>query len=94
MVPYKKDGHEYILIANSSFGVVKLHADNLGQYKPIDSPTIVDVAGAPYDKITALTNVRHLTPFDAGNAVVLTSAGGGGFAPPTGPMSIRTIALP
>jgi len=31
MVPYKKDGHEFILIANSSFGVVKLHADNLGQ---------------------------------------------------------------
>jgi hypothetical protein len=95
MVPYKKDGHEYILIANSSFGVVKLHADNLGQYKPIDSPTVVpDKAGAPYDKITALTNVRHLTPMDAGNVVVLTSAGGGGFAPPVGPMSIRTVALP
>jgi len=94
MVPYKKDGHEYILIANSSFGVVKLHADNLGQYKPIDSPTVVDVAGAPYDKIGSLTNVRHLTPFDGANAVILTSAGGGGFAPPTGPMSIRTIALP
>ena len=95
MVPYKKDGHEYILIANSSFGVVKLHADNLGQYKPIDSPTVVpDKAGAPYDKVTALTNVRHLTPLDSGTAVILTSAGGGGFAPPTGPMSIRTIALP
>ena len=94
MVPYKKDGHEYILIANSSFGVVKLHADNLGQYKPIDSPTVVDVAGAPYDKIGSLTNVRHLTPFDSANAVILTSAGGGGFGPPTGPMSIRTIALP
>ena len=94
MVPYKKDGHEYILIANSSFGVVKLHADNMGQYKPIDSPTVVDQAGAPYDKIGSLTNVRHLTPFDGANAVILTSAGGGGFAPPTGPMSIRTIALP
>src|SRR4029077_17194008 len=29
MVPYSKDGHEFILIANSSFGVVKLHADSL-----------------------------------------------------------------
>ena len=94
MVPYKKDGHEYILIANSSFGVVKLHADNLGQYKPIDSPTVVDVAGAPYDKIAALTNVRHLTQFDAGSALILTAAGGGGFGPPTGPMSLHTIALP
>ena len=94
MVPYKKDGHEFILIANSSFGVVKLHADNLGQYKPIDSPTVVDVAGAPYDKITALTNVRHLTQFDASNALVLTSAGGGGFGPATGPFNLQTIALP
>jgi len=94
MVPYKKDGHEFILIANSSFGVVKLHADNLGQYKPIDSPTVVDVAGAPYDKITALTNVRHLTQVDAANALVLTSAGGGGFGPATGPFNLQTIALP
>jgi len=94
MVPYKKDGHEFILIANSSFGVVKLHADNLGQYKPIDSPTVVDVAGAPYDKITAVTNVRHLAQFDATRAVVLTSAGGGGFGPATGPFNLQTIALP
>jgi hypothetical protein len=94
MVPYKKDGHEFILIANSSFGVVKLHADNLGQYKPIDSPTVVDVAGAPYDKITALTGVRHLAQFDAGSALILTAAGGGGFGPAVGPMSLRTIALP
>jgi len=94
MVPYKKDGHEFILIANSSFGVVKLHADNLGQYKPIDSPTVVDVAGAPYDKIAALNNVRHLAQVDAGNALILTAAGGGGFGPAVGPMSLRTIALP
>jgi hypothetical protein len=94
MVPYKKDGHEFILIANSSFGVVKLHADNLGQYKPIDSPTVVDVAGAPYDKITTVTNVRHLTQFDGTRAVVLTSAGGSGFGPATGPFNLQTIALP
>jgi hypothetical protein len=95
MVPYKKDGHEFILIANSSFGVVKLHADNLGQYKPIDSPTVVPgAAGAPYDKIAAMTNVRHLTQFDATRAVVLTSAGGGGFGPATGPFNIQTVALP
>ena len=94
MVPYKKDGHEFILIANSSFGVVKLHADNLGQYKPIDSPTVVDVAGAPYDKIAALTNVRHLTQVDASNALVLTSAGGGGFGPATGPFNLQTVTLP
>ena len=95
MVPYMKDGHQFILIANSSFGVVKMHADNMGQYKAIDSPTVVpDKAGAPYDKVSSVTNVRHLTQYDASHAVVLTSAGGGGFAPPTGPFNIQTIALP
>ena len=95
MVPYKKDGHEYILIANSSFGVVKMNADNMGQYKQIDAPTVVqDKAGAPYEKVASVTNVRHLTQMDATRAVVLTSAGGGGFGPATGPFSIQTIALP
>jgi len=72
MVPYKKDGHEYILIANTSFGVVKLHADTLGSDKPIDSPTVVNVAGAPYDKITALTHVQHLAAIDDSTALVVT----------------------
>jgi hypothetical protein len=84
MVPYKKDGHEYILIANSSFGVVKLHADSLATDKPIDSPTVVDVAGAPYDKITSVTNVQHLARMDDGHAVVSTRA----------PVNVQTIALP
>ena len=84
MVPYKKDGHEYILIANTSFGVVKLHADTLGTDKPIDSPTVVNVAGAPYDKITALTQVRHLAAIDENTALVVSAA----------PVSLKTIALP
>ena len=85
MVPYKKDGHEYILIANSSFGVVKLHADSLATDKPIDSPTVVSAAaGAPYDRITTLTNVQHLASVDAGHALVVTR----------GSVSLQTIALP
>jgi hypothetical protein len=93
MIPYKKDGHEYILIANSSYGVVKLHADTLATDKPIDSPTVVDVAGAPYDKITALTNVRHLARIDDGHALVV-SAGGPARGPMKGPVTVQTIALP
>ena len=99
MIPYKKDGHEFLLIANSSFGVVKLHADNLGSYTPIDSPTVVPAAaGAPYDKIAALTNVRHLAQFDEANAVILTAKPGAGPAwapgPPAGPVNVQTVALP
>jgi hypothetical protein len=86
MVPYKKDGHEFILIANTTYGVVKLHADTLATDKPIDSPTVVDVAGAPYDKITTLTNVRHLAQVDEGHALVVIATPGN--------TNLQTIALP
>jgi hypothetical protein len=99
MIPYKKDGHDYLLIANSSFGVVKLHADSLATDKAIDSPTQVQgSAGEPYDKITALTNVQHLVRFDDGHALVVMAAPGDGPAfargPAKGPVRVQSIALP
>jgi hypothetical protein len=39
MFAYKKDGHDYILMAGSTRGVMKLSADNLGKYDPITPPT-------------------------------------------------------
>jgi len=98
MVPYKKDGHDYIVIANTSFGVVKLHADTLATDKPIDSPTVVNVAGAPYDKIVALKNVQHLVQLDDTTAVMLTAQPGAGPAwspgPAKGPVNLQSIDLP
>ena len=72
MVPYKKDGHDYILIANSSRGVMKLKADNLRSYPAIESPTSTNVAGVPYDTMSDLKDVQHLTQLDDSDAVILT----------------------
>ncbi len=99
MVPYKKDGHDYILIANTSFGVVKLKADSLETYAKIDSPTKVNgAAGAPYDKMTDLKDVKHMAQLDASSALLLTGKAGAGPAwnpgPSVGPMNLQTIALP
>jgi hypothetical protein len=85
MVPYKKNGHDYILVANTSLGVLKLKADSLESYKPIDSPTVTDVAGVPYDSLRDLKNVQQLAQLDNANAVILTGKPG---------LSIQTIALP
>jgi hypothetical protein len=98
MVPYRKDGHDYILIANSSRGLVKLRADALESYAAIDSPTKVDgPAGVPYDKLE-LKNVQQLAAFDTASAVVLIGQPGPGpaFNPgkPAGPLTLQTIALP
>src|SRR5580698_9191729 len=98
MVPYKKDGHEYILVANSSLGLLKLKADNLETYKPIDSPTVTDVAGVPYDTLGNIKHVQHLAKLDDADALILTGTPGPGPAyavrTPVGPLNLQTIALP
>jgi hypothetical protein len=98
MVPYRKDGHEYILVANSSLGMMKLKADNLDSYAPIDSPTVTDVAGVPFDRLTNLKNVQHLAQLDGSSALLLIGnpQNGSASAPGSakGPLNLQTIALP
>ena len=98
MVPYKKDGHDYILIANSAFGVMKLKADNLETYPAIDAPTVTDVAGVPFDKIASLKDVRHIRQMDDSSVVMMIAKPGAGPAynpgPAVGPVNLTTIALP
>ncbi|HKD05649.1 MAG TPA: hypothetical protein VKB79_07090 [Bryobacteraceae bacterium] len=99
MVPYRKNGKDFILVANSAFGLLKVEADHLETYPTIDSPTKnPGTAGMPFEKITSVTNVKQLAQVDAANAVVLTANAGAGPAfapgPPVGPMTLKTIALP
>jgi len=91
MVPYKKDGHQYILIANTSLGVLKLKADNLETYKAIESPEVPNpqnknISGVPYDTISNLTGVTQLSQVDDSNVAVLSKGADG--------MNLTTIALP
>jgi hypothetical protein len=97
MVPYKKDGHDYILIANTARGVMKLKADDLAQYPAIDSPQKTDVAGVPYDTMSNIQNVQHLAQLDDADAVIVTGKTTGqpwAPGPPAGPINLQTIALP
>ena len=98
MVPYKKDGHDYILIANTARGVMKLKADNLESYPAIESPTKTDIAGVPYDTMSDLKDVLHLTQLDDSDAVIITGKTSGGQpwapGPSAGPVNLETIVLP
>lgn len=96
MVPYHKDGHDYILISNTALGVMKLQADDLGRYKPIAAPTVTDVAGVPYQTIGDLDDVLHLAKLDSTEVLVLTGKPGAGpdYAPAPGSLDLQTIPLP
>jgi hypothetical protein len=86
MIAYKKDGRDFILMANSARGVMKLDAAKLETYKHIDTP-IADKAGVPYETIASLQGVMQLDKVDETSAVIVV-------ADANKQTSLKTIALP
>jgi hypothetical protein len=84
MIAYKKDGHDFILMANSAHGVLKLRADHLETYKPILAQT--EPAGVPFEHVKDLAGVKHLTSLDNSNALILSDN--------NGTQDLRSIPLP
>jgi hypothetical protein len=84
MIVYKKDGKDYILMANSSRGVMKLPAEKLESYESITAKT--DKQGVPYETIAALKGVQQLDKLDNGNALTLADEGGS--------LDLRSVPLP
>ncbi|MEP7362372.1 MAG: hypothetical protein ABI972_03885 [Acidobacteriota bacterium] len=86
MIVYSKSGKEYILMNNSSRGVMKMGTEKLEAMQSITAP-VEDKAGLPYETIAELKGVQQLDSFDGGHAVVLMDG-------VNGAMDLKTIALP
>lgn len=84
LIAYRKDNHDYLLLANSARGVMKLDAANLDQYKPIVDHS--EIAGVPYNTLAELKGVKHLAKLDEANALLLIDSGGS--------LDLRAIPLP
>jgi hypothetical protein len=84
MIVYKKDGTDFILMANSSRGVMKLPAQKLDSYEGITAKT--EKQGVPYETIASLKGVQQLDKLDDRHALLLTDDNGS--------LDLRTIALP
>jgi hypothetical protein len=85
MIAYTKDGRNYILMSNTSRGVMKFSADGLESFKPITT-SVPGTGGVPYETVASLTGIVQMDRFDAERAVVLARAAGG--------FDLRTVALP
>jgi len=84
MIVYAKDGKHFILMANSSRGVMKLTGDHLEGFSPITAKT--EVTGVPYETIADLKGVQQLDKYDDTRALVLMGANGS--------LDLRTVPLP
>ena len=70
MIVYKKDGKDFVLIANSARGIMKIAGDSLATNEGITT-RIPDKAGVTYQTIESWKDVVQLDKLDDAHAVIL-----------------------
>ncbi|MFN0056118.1 MAG: hypothetical protein ACKV0T_28560 [Planctomycetales bacterium] len=70
IITYEKEGHQYLLMANSARGVMKVATDNIDDQAGI-SERINGTAGLTYETISSLKGVEHLDKLGEGMALLL-----------------------
>jgi hypothetical protein len=86
MIVYKKDGKDYLLLANSARGVMKITTENIDKMPAITKPA-KPKTGLPYDTVENLKGVIHLDRFDKDHALLLVRK-------PNGSLNLETVELP
>ncbi len=87
MIAYQKDGRQFLLMSNSTRGVMKIPTAGFATAAPIEAPVPKGTAGVPFETISTLTGVEQLDALDAGRAVVVARTG-------DGTRNLTAIALP
>lgn len=90
MIVYQKAGKSYLLLANSSRGVMKISADNLGQ--PGNDNILAPVADSKHEGMTVetianWTGIEHLDRLDATHVLVMAKTD-------SGALNLEARALP
>jgi hypothetical protein len=89
MVAYHKDGKDYLLLTNSSRGVMKIPTESAGEAVAITDPVRGGngTKGLGYETIQSLKGVVQMDQLDQNHAVILQQEA-------NGPLNLKTIELP
>jgi hypothetical protein len=87
MIRYQKDGKDYILMANTSRGIMKVPTAPFATATPLTAPITTETGGVPYETIKSMAGVQQLGMLDATHAVTISGAN-------NGPMSLAAVELP
>lgn len=88
MIVYKQNGKDYLLLANSARGVMKISTDDIEKNSGLTEPVRGGgAAGQPYETIAALEGTVQLDKLDEQRAVVIIQTQGQ-------PLTLKTVALP
>lgn len=86
MIVYQKDGKDYILLANSSRGVMKIKTEGVESAPAIEEPVRSGTKGQPYETVAGLKGVVQLDALGKDRAVALVDRAGS--------LDLETIDLP
>lgn len=88
MIAYKKGGKDYLLMANSARGVMKVSTDDLAKNEGLTEPVRGGgTAGQAYETIESLAGVVQLDKIDDEHALVVIARDGE-------PLMMKTVSLP
>jgi len=87
MIVYRKDGKDYLLLANSSRGVMKISTDDLENADKIEAPVGGGTKGQTYETIAGWTGVDQLDKLDSEHALVVRRGEGNS-------LNLESLALP
>ena len=86
MIVYQKDGKDYLLLANSSRGIMKINTDSIEKAQSI-TDKVDDKKGVGYETIESWKGIDQLDRLDAQHAVVLRRGDGGS-------LNLEAVPLP
>jgi hypothetical protein len=88
MITYKKSGKDFLLLANSARGIMKITTEGMDKAESITEPVRGGgKKGQSYETIEAWKGVLQLDRLDDTNAIVIAQADGGA-------QDLRTVPLP
>jgi hypothetical protein len=89
MIVYQKDGKDYLLMTNSTRGVMKIPTEGAGEAPGITAPVPGGgKKGLGYETIESLKGVQQMDQLDKTHAVILVKGEG------QGALNLETIELP
>lgn len=86
MIVYKQNGKDYILMANSSRGLMKITTEDIDRTEPIEQ-RVPDKAGLSYETIPGMEGVQQLDRLNNAQAVILVQQ-------QDGRIDLKTMDLP
>ena len=86
MVLYKKDGREFLLMSNTSRGVMKIPTDGFANAAPITQPVKTETGGIAYETVAAMKGIEQLDLLDGSRTLALSRSDAG--------LNLVAVALP